>query len=348
MFTRSQIAPLRPDEIPELSQFLIRGFGLPTDVAVMAPDVLRWKFLDSGAAPPTPRSFVARSGEQIIGHLGCCPRSFRVLGPSRREVSSVHFIDWLAAEGSPSVGLLLLKRGFRHFETQYAVGPTEQGHQMSLVAGYQFVGEVGVFQKVLNPFFRLRLTEGGRLRNTLRAARDLWRFASRRSASARAQRVMARPVATFEGEVADLLDRRANPLVVADRSAEHLNYALSYPRPGTTGWLLEAVGRSVGFAVLRVARDDAATVGKIVDCLLDSDDETDWAGAVAALVGELKAQHADVVSAYATTAAFRRALEQNGFTLIRTRPFLLRDPQRLLPQEVPFHLTLLEADLAYL
>ena len=41
------IQPLRPDDLPELSRFLVTGFHAPPDADFADPAVLRWKYLDA-------------------------------------------------------------------------------------------------------------------------------------------------------------------------------------------------------------------------------------------------------------------------------------------------------------
>ena len=40
------IQPLRPDDLPELSRFLVTGFQARPDADFADPAVLRWKYLD--------------------------------------------------------------------------------------------------------------------------------------------------------------------------------------------------------------------------------------------------------------------------------------------------------------
>src|SRR5437763_10796874 len=100
-------APLCPEGLPGLGRFLAAGFRAEAGAEFAAPDVLRWKYLeprwggDAGS-----RSYVAREGGQIVGHVGFCPTAFRIIeGPGRaREVATLHLTDWLGSEGHPGVG----------------------------------------------------------------------------------------------------------------------------------------------------------------------------------------------------------------------------------------------------
>src|SRR4029078_2914750 len=96
-----QITALRRDDIPELSQFLINGFGVPATSSYFSHEVLSWKYFDgpkydghgdsSGASAC---SLSARSAGRIIAHIGICFRRFVVPGEGG-PVSTMHAIDWL-------------------------------------------------------------------------------------------------------------------------------------------------------------------------------------------------------------------------------------------------------------
>ena len=82
MTSGMQITPLRRADIPELSQFLIGGFGVPATASFFSHEVLAWKYFDgpSGPSEDSTCSLIARSAGRIIGHIGICPRQFIVIG----------------------------------------------------------------------------------------------------------------------------------------------------------------------------------------------------------------------------------------------------------------------------
>ncbi len=51
MTSGTQISPLKRADIPELSQFLISGFGHPATSAFFSHDVLLWKYFDGPGGP---------------------------------------------------------------------------------------------------------------------------------------------------------------------------------------------------------------------------------------------------------------------------------------------------------
>src|ERR1700735_5043770 len=99
MTSGTQIGPLRRADIPELSQFLISGFGVPTTSSLFSHEVLSWKYFDGpgGPAEDSVCSLVARSAGRIVGHIGICPRQLIVSGDEATPVSTMHAIDWLGS-----------------------------------------------------------------------------------------------------------------------------------------------------------------------------------------------------------------------------------------------------------
>ena len=87
MISGTKIAPLRRADIPELSQFLISGFGVPATSSCFSHEVLLWKYFDGPGGPSEDSvcSLIARSAGRIIGHIGICPRQFIVSGDGGRQ-----------------------------------------------------------------------------------------------------------------------------------------------------------------------------------------------------------------------------------------------------------------------
>ena len=50
------VTDLLPEEIPEVSRFLVEGFKAPPDATFAAPDVLHWKYFDPRGGPEVPPS----------------------------------------------------------------------------------------------------------------------------------------------------------------------------------------------------------------------------------------------------------------------------------------------------
>src|SRR5579872_6312617 len=167
-----QITPLRRDDIPELSQFLISGFGVPATSSFFSHEVLSWKYFDGpnysdglgGPSGDSVCSLIARSAGRIIAHLGICFRQFVVPEDGATPVSTMHAIDWLGSAAHPGSGAKLMLEAFATSETQFAVGGSAQAQALFPRLGFEQKAKVASFRRVLSPFHRLRTTGQGPFR----------------------------------------------------------------------------------------------------------------------------------------------------------------------------------------
>jgi hypothetical protein len=339
------LGPLQPEDLAELGRFLTEGFGLPAGVECFSPAVLRWKYLDPGPGA-APRSLLARAAGRIIGHAGICPRVFTVRGEAARTVSTSHCIDWLAAPSHPYAGLMLLRRGGAGADTQYSIGGSAIGQKILRAAGFVPRARVGIFRRVLRPLHRRLALPGQGLRKSLGIARDLLRL-WRNPARPPTRSVELRPVSAFGAEVDAVLDRCTFPVVFSSRTPDVLNYYLAYPGGNLAGWTVHEGADAVGFALLNVT-GKGVRQARVVDCFLAAQDEDLWHAAVAGLVEQARARSADEVLCFASTPWLAEGLRRAGFAQGESTDLLLRDRKGLLPPGVPFHVTHLEGDHAYL
>lgn len=346
-----EIHPLVESDLPELGAFLTEGFHTPPDAAFAAEDVLRWKYLDPRGtdAGQAPRSYLARdpSTRRIVAHVGICPARFRGGGLPAEGISTLHMIDWLASEEGRGAGGLLMRRAQRASETQYGFGGSAAGRGVIDRGGYHLIAEVPVFQRVLRPSFRLRDPSHGAIGRGLRAAKDVVRSFTKPSRRSREQ-VDVRRVDEFGDEISPILRAYEQRATFTTRQPDLLNSFLNYPRGGLSGWQLLNEGKLIGFAVLSTVPGAVGVkVGKVVDCVLEGEQDEAWHAAFLALTRELKAQGADYALAFAANPWTVQALEASGFTKIHHLEFRLRDRgKKILPGTI-YHLTPLEADYAY-
>jgi hypothetical protein len=344
-----QITPLRRADIPELSQFLISGFGVPATAPFFSHEVLAWKYFDgpSGPSENSACSLIARSAGRIIGHIGMCPRQFIVSGDGRAPVSTMHAIDWLGSAGHPGVGALLMLQALATSKTQYAVGGAAPAQVVFPRLGFEQKPRVIIFRKVLTPCHRLRTTGQGLFRKWGGTAKDMvsvWRTRT----PLVPQTVELRPAPTFTEEINCLQQRSSLPMVTCRRDHLLLNYFLRFPRLGFSGWKIHTPQEMIGFAVLKVTPHGRIRLGTIVDCWLDTEDTPCWQAAAAALIERLRAFSADQVKCFATTPSLHGALLWNGFAGGEERNVYVRDKEQSLPPDLPFGFSMLDADGAIL
>jgi predicted N-acetyltransferase YhbS len=349
MTSGTQITPLRRADIPELSQFLISGFGVTATYSGFSHEVLSWKYFDGPGGPSEDSvcSLVARSAGRIIGHIGICPRQLIVSGDGTAPVSTMHAIDWLGSAAHSGLGALLMLRALATCKTQYAIDGTAQAQAVFPRLGFELKPKLAIFHKVLAPFHRLRTTDQGLFRKWAGTAKDMVSVWRARTPPA-PQTVELRSAPTFTEEI-DCLQRQSSlRMVTCQRDHLLLNYFLRYPLSGFSGWTIHTSGRMIGSAVLKITPAGRIQLGKIVDCWLDTEDPTCWQAAIAALIDRLRALSADSVTCYAATPSLLAALLWNGFAKSGERNVYFRDKQQSLPRDLPFGLSMLDGDHAIL
>ena len=349
MISGMQITPLRRADIPELSRFLISGFGVPATSSFFSHEVLSWKYFDgpSGPSEDSACSLIARSAGRIIGHIGMCPRHFIVSADGATPVSTMHAIDWLGSAAHPGSGTMLMLQALATSKTQYAVGASAQAEAILPRLGFEQKPKLTNFRKVLAPFHRLRATGQGLFRKWAGTTKDMVSVWRARTPPV-PQTVELRSAPTFTEEIDCLLRRASLHIVTCQRDHLLLNYFLRFPLSGFSGWTIHTSQRMIGFAVLKITPHGRIRLGKIVDCWLESEDPSCWQSAVAALLERLRALSADDVTCYATSPSLHAALLWNGFAKWEERNVYVRDKEESLPQDLPFGFSMLDADGAIL
>jgi hypothetical protein len=345
----TRIAPSRRDDIPELSRFLIDGFGVPATSPCFSHEVLSWKYFDgpSGPSEDSTSSLVACSAGRIVGHVGICPRELIVPGDDAAPVSTMHAIDWLGSAAHPGLGAFLMLQALATSRTQYAIGGTAQAQAVFPGLGFERKPSLEIFRKVLAPFHRLRAPGRELLGKWAHTARDLasvWLAGAPPAPGA--VRLRAEP--TFTEEIDRLQQRSSSRVVTSRRDHVLLNYFLRCPLSGFSGWTIHAPSGMIGCALLSIAPDGRIQLGRIVDCWLDTEDASCWLAAVAALVDRLRALSADSVTCFAGNPCLRAALLGNGFAKSDERNVYFRDKEQSLPRDVPIELSMLDGDHAIL
>lgn len=331
-------------DIAEVGRFLVEGFGTANG-GFASKDVLTWKYFDPRGGSEGMRGFVAREEGRVVGFVGICPGTFHVAGDVGREVSTLHMVDWLAEKGQGNVGAYLFLRSHRQGETAYVLGASVDARRVIAGGGYVERAGVPVFRKTLRLGHRLRVPGG--IGGAARLVRDAVETVTRPRRRVAAPVTLKR-VDVFDHQIDAILQACEPGLVFSRRRPDLLNHLLRYPGKTLTGWMIERDGRTLGFALLAVIPSGRIRVGKVVDCFLPGRDAGDWHAAIDALTTELKAQGADVALACGSTDWSAEALGTAGYRRAYSLAFWLRDKRGLLPRHVPFHLTWIEADYAYL
>jgi hypothetical protein len=340
-----EIHPLGVDDLADVGQFLAEGFRAPADAEFASADVLRWKFFDPRGGPEVPRAYVAREDGRIVGFVGISPGTFHVSGQPDREITTLHGIDWLSGGGRTNTGAYLFLRGHRGIDTAYVLGASDDARRVIAGGGYEETATVPVYGKTLRPFYRLR--DPGGAGGLARAVRDAFEGIRHRAHQPTAP-VVLRRVEAFGPEIDAMLGATEPGVVFTRRHPDLLNHLLRYPGKTLSGWAIERGGRMIGFGLLAVIPKGPTRVGKIVECFLPGRDPADWHAAIDALTRQLGHLGADLALACGSTEWTAKALRAAGYRERYRLSFSIRDRSKLLPRDLPFHLTFLEADYAYL
>lgn len=342
------IRPLLPDDLDDLSRFLVSGFGAEPGADFAAPEVLRWKFLDS-AADSQPRSWVAVDDlGAIVGHVGICLTAFEsaaIAEPGHR-VAALHMIDWLGSKAHRGVGARLMRAAHGAAPVQFGLGGSDAGRSVIKGGGYQPMPSALVHRRLLRPWRWFRRSGNLSPGQWARLARESVRPKPRRPATG----LELHRVDSFGPEIRGVVDRAREAMILTTRSADRLNAFLRFPRQAFSGFLFrDGRGDVRGFALLNlVARAKGGpVVGKVVDCLVDEPAPALWRSAFVALSDELTRQGADLAEAYSSAPWTAEALRLAGLPSRHTLEFSLRDRGGRIPGDLPFHLTAIEADYAY-
>src|ERR1017187_2249943 len=280
------IRPLTPDDLPELSRFLTAGFAAPPGADFAAPEVLRWKYLESMGTMPIgprdgdprretgnphdgpadadhdsnlPRSYIARDdGGRIVGHLGLCRTTFegQTISVAGGRVATMHIIDWLGSPNQRSIGISLMRQSRQGVATQFGLGVSPSALAVGERAGYELRGLVPVYNRVLRAGYWLRTVGPGPLERGLRLARELTGRPPRIPATPRAVLVLER-VREFGTEISPIVAKAKAHAILTRRDPARLNAFLRFPRQVFSGWhLRDDAGGLRGFAVLNLVPHD--------------------------------------------------------------------------------------------
>jgi chorismate-pyruvate lyase len=240
-----------------------------------------------------------------------------------------------------------MRRAHALTATQYSFALSAQARAIGQKARYELIAMVPVMQRVTRVGFRLREPSHRPLGRVLRASRDIARKVIRPARPPRVA-VEAARVESFGAEIQPILDAYQTRAVFFSRDAGMLNHLLRYPCGGPTGWHLTHNGALLGFAILSlVSKPGDVLEGRIVGCMLATDDPDLWHSAMETLTRELILRRADVVLAVASTDWTARALRSAGYSPAYRLDFRLRDRSRAVERASVFHLTFMEADSAY-
>jgi hypothetical protein len=268
---------------------------MPAIVALFAetrmdsdPQHLRWKYWQTRADWPRPRSFVVESGSELIAHAGIIPGT---CAWGARRVAIIQMIDWAAAARARSgVGVMLMKHIGRMAGALVGIGGGAGTRGILPHLGFRSAGTVTGYARPLFPLRLLRSDATWKLVTRLARA-AAWRLSA---PATRGSDWQARPLAGDEaGQIASVLPQPAHGLAVTERSVELFRYVATCPIVPMSLYGVERAGQVRGYFLLAAAPGQV----RIADCWMDSDESADWCALILCAVEQAQRdpQAAEVV-----------------------------------------------------
>lgn len=325
-------------DLDDLATFLTNGFNSPPDAVFARPEVLRWKYFEPGPHWDLSRSYVLRQNQKIKAHCGVWPMHLNFNG---ERISCICFMDWLSEKDLPGAGVLLKKKLMRFADTSVVVGGSADTRAVVPRIGFQQVGEVTTFARVVRPWkqFRTRPQEAiGR--GAARLLRNVsW---SRVPGGSVDLEWSINRVKSFS-ELPEKIDGSDHPTPLRDSS--YLNYWLDTPAVDIAGFVILRQNKFYGYFLLTKVGGQA----RIADIRLLSDNAADWANAyrLAATAAAEDSEICEIVT-MASTPLSRQALLGSGFRDRGSVPLFLSDQKKRLAGAPPILLNMIDGDGAYL
>jgi hypothetical protein len=324
-------------DLDDVAAFLITGFNSPPDAVFARPEVLRWKYFEPGPEWNSSRSYVLRQENRIKAHCGVWPMNLNFRG---ERIDCICFLDWLSEKDLPGAGVMLKKKLMRFAETSVVVGGSADTRAVVPLIGFQHLGNVTTFARVVRPWkqFRTRPREAlGR-----GAARLLRNAAWSRTAGAIAPMWSIKRVKTFD-ELPEKINEGNYPAPLRD--SKYLNYWLDTPAVDMAGFVILFQNEYHGYFLLSKVSGQA----RIADIRLLSNNVADWSAAYL-LAASAAAEDPEICETVTTasTPLAREALVDSGFRDRGSVPLFLADRKKRLEGAPPIFLNMIDGDGAYL
>jgi len=333
-----------PQDLPELTEFLLGVFHASADAPFVQPEMMRWKYFTPRPDWTGPRSYLMRSGGKISAHGGVSPVTFRRPGAEAAGVvTGMRVIDWAGGRQAPAAGVSLMRQLSALADTVLAIGGSAEAVRVFPKIGFQQRGNVEVFARVVRPWRQFRTDPYPRgWKAPLRLARSTL-YSLPRLPGAPAGWI-CQAVAAFDSSLCPVLEFDAADFTTTLRTPALLNYMLECPGAAFFGFVVQQRGRVRGYFLL----SHVAGQARIADVRVDSEDAADWLAAFT-LATRQAAAHPATCEILAVTSIRQGtgALRRLGYRFCRQDPIFLLDPQRRLTG-AELNLDLLVGDEAYL
>ncbi len=306
---------------------------LQPDAPSLDPELLRWKYYQSGPAWPGSRSYVLAEANAFVAHAAIWPIQLRLQGGLR---SGIGFCDWAAREEHRGAGLILLKKLIALAPFVLAIGGTEITRQILPRMGFKRWAGLPLYARVLRPARQVLSRPSHNWKEPLRLARNIvWSLAPT-SSTADWKPELSVP----SEELLSLVHHHTGS--VHDRA--FLSFMLSCPGFTFRSIVLHKAGVAQGYAIVSFVGGQA----RIADLRIASENHSDWNAAVAIVIKELlKEKLACEVIAIASFPLLEKALQANGFRVRERRPLVVLDREGQMTEEPAPPLGMLVDDASF-
>lgn len=137
----TQFRPSAAEDLPAISALLQAAFDVPAAAPFLNPELLRWKYFESGA-----RSYVLDQDGKLLAH-GC-------IWPVSSGMGCL--IDWVSVKTIPGMGILLARRMMELSPVLLSIGGSEMTRKIMPRIGFIKRGELLTYARVLRPWRQFR------------------------------------------------------------------------------------------------------------------------------------------------------------------------------------------------
>ncbi len=275
----------------------------------------RWQYLDNPeTGPEGPEIWVAREGETLLGQYASMPVRLHWNGELVRASWGMDVFLRPEARGR-GLGAHLFTTWSDHVEVALGLGLTPSSYGLFKKLGYEDVGPVPFFEKVIDPVAVARRHLGGTLGSLAGGALRLGLRILHPEPGPPTGRVLVRQVAGFSDEYDGLWEHvRSGYAMCARRDSAYLNWKYVHcPTRRYDLWEARRQGELVGFAVSRHEDYHGLRIGWLIDVFAAPGDHETKDALIAEVLREFGALGVARAQAFSMNGALASDLLRRGF-----------------------------------
>ncbi|HEY4087178.1 MAG TPA: hypothetical protein VGM43_14635 [Bryobacteraceae bacterium] len=237
---KSVLRPTTPDDLPAVSEFLLRVFGAGPDAPFVQPAVMHWKYWGPRADYSGPRAYVLERDGAITAHVGLWPITLN-------GIPGVHMIDWASAPEAPGAGLLIVQKLNAMFDFIIAMGGSAMTR--TILPAYGFVEHTQQWKgaRPIHP-----------LRQILTHQHKNWKLIPRLGRNLMWSRGLSTPAGWTTEQIAP---EKVDSSSLVPRSAEFFRYLMACPVAPVHFYQMREGNTPRGHFVLSAIRGQARLAG---------------------------------------------------------------------------------------